>query len=182
MTKEEKFRLSEENERKHFKKWAKKMNITDYEVSPVGSMAPYDAIYKWNNQWFVVDVKVSNINSDTLYPTAIKGGIGGHLIKRHKFEGLYDIYMNTPKIETFNRIEFSLCMLPTFMIFFNDVVAIWHLTREGLLWDNINKKFMENNKFITVKDKSTTMGDQKDAYNDYYKKGLQIKDAYLIKI
>lgn len=189
MTKREElaFTAAELNERNLFKKWALKMDITEYIMSPIGSKNRWDVAYKLKDQWYISDIKASNIPSDKLYPTATNNGIDGHLIKKGKFEGLYEFSMTKCKIaydEYYGIVtEYKQCFRPVFQIFFNDgIVATWNLDKLGILWDNINSSIIEEDNFITIWDKKTTMGSTEMVQNRYYKPGLKLKDAHIIKI
>jgi len=179
-----KFELSEEQERSRFKQLSKMIKgISDIEFSQINSNARWDVKYRIGDKWFIGDIKVVHIASNELYPLSQQYGIE-HLIKKHKIEGLFNIFYNQPRvvIEEFHTVKYETInpMIPVFIYIFSDnKMAIWDLTKLGITWDNFNKSIIEDNDFIEIEDKKTEMGDQSKTINKYYKYlDIRLADLY----
>jgi hypothetical protein len=181
---EERFNVAEKEERKKFSELSKLIpGIKNIEFSDIGSNARWDVKYQIGDRWYIGDIKVTNINSNELYPLSQLYDIK-HLIKKHKIEGLYDIAYNQFRIEIemFHGVKdyIKVPMIPVFIYIFKDnKIAIWNLMKLPIMWDNVNKYIIEDNDFIEVADKKTQMGDQRRTINKYYKNlDIQFADIY----
>lgn len=129
------------------------LEITECQLSEIGSHCSWDVKYQRDGEWFVANVKIFKHTSDQPFDFSKwnqwkSNPIDGHPVKRYVMEGLMKITMTETieDSETYNGVEqtFTNYYRPTMIYFFSDGVALeWNIDELPIAWDPISNQFKD---------------------------------------